>query len=137
MQANACIACSLAEPFTQLLIQQGIAFELIGWCEGVHVGKFWPRDGNHLAGGIQLHGARAEWNHAAIECQIFVAQLTDVSQHAGFGMVAVENWVRQISTGAAQVGGYETVAAFFKGRPIGRRLAFLRKAGPERFNVLA
>ena len=67
LQADACIACGLAQPLAQLFIEQGVAFELIGRCKGVHVGKLGPRDGNHLAGGIELHGARAQRNHAAIE----------------------------------------------------------------------
>ena len=29
--------------------------------------KLGPRDGNHLAGGIELHRATAERNHAAVQ----------------------------------------------------------------------
>jgi len=59
LQADACIAGGLAQPLAQLLVKQGIALELVSGCKGVHVGKLGPGDGNHLAGGVEFHGARA------------------------------------------------------------------------------
>ena len=102
----------------------------------MHIGKLGPGDGNHLAGGVELHGARAQRNHAAIERQIFVAQLADVTQHAGFGVVAIEHRVCEVSAGTTQARGDEAVAAFFKRCPIGQGLATFGKAGPQGFNVV-
>ena len=62
--------------------------------------KLGPGDGNHLAGGIELHGATAQRNHAAVERQVFVAECADVAQHACLAMVGVENRVGEISAGA-------------------------------------
>ena len=57
LQAHARIACGFAEPRAQLLVEQAQAFELVGGCEGVQVGELGPGDRNHLAGGVELHGA--------------------------------------------------------------------------------
>ena len=136
LQADTGIARGLAQPVTQLLIEQGIALELVGGCKGVHVGKLGPRDGNHLAGGIELHGARAQRNHAAIERQIFVAQLADVAQHACFGVIPIEHRVCEVRTGASQACGNEAVATLFKRCPVGQGLAAFSKARPNRFDVV-
>ena len=137
MQADACIAGGLAQPLAQLLIKQGVALELISRSKGVHVGKLGPGNGNHLAGGIELHGARAQRNHASVERQIFVAQLADVTQHAGFGVVAIEDWMCEECAGTAQASRNEGVATFFKRRPVGQGLAAFCKARPECFDVIA
>ena len=137
MQADACVARGLAQPLAQLFIEQCIALELVSGSEGVHVGKLWPGDGDHLAGGIELHGARAQRNHASVERQIFVAQLADVTQHAGFGMVPVEHGVGEKGAGAAQASRNEGVTTFFKRRPVGQGLAAFCKARPECFDVIA
>lgn len=47
----------------------------------MHLPKLWPRDWDHLAGGVQLHGATAESNHAAIECKVFGLQLVHVTEN--------------------------------------------------------
>ena len=126
----------MAQPLAQLFIEQGVTLELIGRCKGVHIGKFGPRDGDHLAGGIELHGARAQWNHAAIEGQVFVAQLADVTQHASFGMVAIEHRVREVRSGAAQARRNEAVTTFLKRCPVGQGLAAFSKARPKGFDVV-
>ena len=102
LQAHARIARGLAQPCAQLRVQQRIALALVCGREGVDMGELRPGDGNHLAGGVELHGARAQRNHAAVQCQVFVAQAADVAQHAGLGLVAVEHRVRQKTAGAAQ-----------------------------------
>ena len=84
LQADACVARGLAQPAAQLLVQLGIAKLLVSRRKRVDVGKLWPGDGNHLAGRIQLHGARAERDHAAVQRQILVAQAADVAQHGRF-----------------------------------------------------
>ena len=66
--------------------------------------KLGPGDGNHLAGGVEFHGARAQRNHAAIQCQVFVAEAADVAQHGGFAMVAVKDGVAEKVRAALQTG---------------------------------
>jgi hypothetical protein len=64
-----------------------VALCLLERGERVHVAEFRPGDRNHLAGGIELHGAGAERDHRVVERQILVLQLLQVAQHAVFGVV--------------------------------------------------
>ena len=105
LQADAGVAGGLAQPVAQLLVQLGVALQLVVRRKRVDVGKLGPGDGNHLAGGVELHGAAAQRDHAAVQRQILVAQRADVAQHAGFGVVGVEHRMRQKGAGAAQLGG--------------------------------
>jgi hypothetical protein len=57
LQADAAVACGLAEPFAQLLVHQRIAFTLIGGAKRMDIGKLRPCDGDHLARCVELHGA--------------------------------------------------------------------------------
>ena len=93
LQADAGVTGGGAQPGAQLRVQLGIALALVGGAEGVDVGELGPGDGDHLAGGVELHGAGAQRNHAAVQRQVLVAQHADVAQHAGLGMVGVEHRV--------------------------------------------
>ncbi len=63
----------------------------------MQVRKLGPGNGNHLGRCIQLHGARAQWNHAAVQCQVFIGQTAQITQHIGFGMNTGKNRMRQNS----------------------------------------
>ncbi len=76
-----------------------ITLRLIEWGEGMYVGEFRPSDRNHLAGRVQLHGARTERNHRVIERQILVLQLFQVAQHLVFGVVRIKYWMHQDGVG--------------------------------------
>ena len=125
LQADAFVARGLAQPVPQLLVQLGIALELISRGKGVHMGKLGPGDGDHLAGGVELHGAAAQRDHAAVQRQVLVGQLADVAQHAGLGVVTVEDGVREEIAGAAQLGRDQGLDAFFKRIEVGQRLAWV------------
>ena len=47
-----------------------IALSLVHGGKGVHVSKLWPRDGDHLRSGVQLHGAGAEGDHGVDQRQV-------------------------------------------------------------------
>ena len=57
--------------------------------------EFRPGDRDHLCGGVQLHGARAERNHRLIQGNVPAFQAAQVAQHLGFTVVAVEHRVGQ------------------------------------------
>jgi len=136
LQADAFVAGGLAQPVTQLLVQQLVACQLVGRGKGVHARKLGPGDRDHLAGGVEFHGAAAQWDHAAVQRQVLVGQLADVAQHAGLGVVAVEDRVREEGAGAAQRLGDQRGDAFFEGF---KRRQFLAAAeqGPQGRNVFA
>ena len=65
--------------------------------------EFRPGNRHHFAGGIQFHGAGAQWNHGAVQRQIAVAQFPDVAQHLCFRAVAMENGMSEEHPKSAQV----------------------------------
>ena len=79
------------------------ALHLFARGKRVHVGEFRPGNRNHLGGGIQLHGAGTERNHAAVHGQVALFQFFQVAQHFVFGVVAVEHGVLQDRAFALQV----------------------------------
>ena len=54
-----------------------------------------PGDRDHLARRVELHGARAQRDHRAVERQVLVGEAAQVAQHLGLGVVAVEHRVRE------------------------------------------
>jgi hypothetical protein len=57
-----------------------VALGLVEGGEGVDVGELGPGDGDHLGGGVQLHGAGAEGDHAVHQRQVLGLQPVDVPQ---------------------------------------------------------
>eukprot|EP00983_Pelagomonas_calceolata_P072654 1151812-Pelagomonas_calceolata.AAC.1 len=48
------------------------------WCIWVQACQLRPCDGHHLSRGVQLHGARAQWDHAVCQGQVLVLQALQV-----------------------------------------------------------
>ena len=115
LQADASVTGGLTEPVAQLGIELTVTLELLGRCKRVHGGELGPGDRDHLAGGVELHGATAERNHAAVQRQVLVTETADVAQHAGLAVVRVEHRVRQVAAGAQQRGGQQGFGSVGKG----------------------
>ena len=62
---------------------------------GCRLRELGPGDRDHLARGVELHGARAERDHGAVERDVLVGEAAQVAQHLGLGVVAVEDRVRE------------------------------------------
>ncbi len=77
-----------------------VAGGLIGGGEGVHVGELGPGDGEHFAGGVELHGATAERDHAGGEREVLGLEPCDVAEHFMLGVVLVEDWMGEEGGGA-------------------------------------
>ena len=56
-------AGDFGEPFFEVVEEFGVAGGLVGGGEGMEVAELGPGDGDHLAGGVELHGAGAEGDH--------------------------------------------------------------------------
>ena len=93
LKRNRVVAGDFAEPSGELVDHLQIAASVVGWSERVNVAELWPGDGLHLGCRIQLHGARSQRNHAAVERVVVVGQTLEVSQHRGFAVVRVEHLV--------------------------------------------
>ena len=69
----------------------------------MQVSQLWPADGDHLTGGIQLHGAAAQSNHGVRQRQVLVLQPLQVPQHLMLAVVQVEDFVLQKRCGTLEV----------------------------------
>jgi hypothetical protein len=72
-----------------------VALRLVERGEGVHLRELGPGDGNHLGGGVELHGAGAERDHGVVQRQVAVLQALQIAQHAVLGVVGVEHRMGQ------------------------------------------
>ncbi len=71
----------LAEVFTKIVDQFGIAFGLIfryKWMQGT---KFGPAEREHFCSSIEFHGTGAEWDHGTVKCKVPVLKLFHVTHH--------------------------------------------------------
>ena len=86
----------------------GIALGVLDRGEGMQVAEFRPGNRDHFRGGVELHRARAERNHAVVERQIASLQPSQVTHHLRFGVVRVEHRVGE-KRGRARDRGSEVV----------------------------
>ncbi len=100
---------ALEQRGAQLAQHLGVARALLARGERVHAGKRGPGDGDHLAGGVEFHGAGTERNHRTIQRDIALLEFAQVAQHLGFRMVAVEDRMREIAA-LAHAGGRYRIA---------------------------
>ena len=105
LQGHCIVTGNSNQPIAQVLNQLVPALCLVLRNQRVDVGETGPGDGFHLSCGVQLHGARAQRNHSAIQGQVLVCQVTQVAHHLGLGAVLVEDRVLHIVVGTQQVGG--------------------------------
>ncbi|MNI61672.1 hypothetical protein D3C73_1169550 [compost metagenome] len=85
-----------AQPALQFFDHQPITGGLFLGHERVQVSELRPGNRDHLAGGVELHGAGAQRDHRLIERQVLVFQLLEVAQHLGFTVMGAEHGVTQI-----------------------------------------
>ena len=96
LQAHGRVAGGGAQHLLELVDHLAVADGLVGRRERVDVRELGPRHRQHFCGGIELHGARAQRDHRAVEREVLVGQAAQVAQHFVLGMVCVEHRVRQV-----------------------------------------
>ncbi len=99
------VAGHLAETFLQLVDEREVALGLLHRREGVQLTEFGPGHRLHLGGRVELHGAGAQRDHAAVQRVVLVRELAQVAQHRGLGAVLVEDRVGQVRVRAQQALG--------------------------------
>ena len=93
-----------AQPAFQLVDHRLVARGLPCRGKRVQLRKTGPGDRDHLAGGIELHGAGTQRDHRLVQRQVLVLQLFEVAQHFGFAVVLIEHRVREERCAPHQVG---------------------------------
>ncbi len=79
-----------------------IAFDLVGRGEGMRGRDLAPAQRHHLGGGVELHRARAEWDHAPVQRDVLALEAAEVSQQLGLGVETVEDGLSEELAGAAE-----------------------------------
>ena len=100
LQRHGVVAGDLAQPAAQLVDQAADAAGLLVRRERVHLGELGPGHRHHLGGRVELHRARAERDHAAVEGEVAVGEAAQVAQHRGLGVVGREHRVGEVVGGA-------------------------------------
>ncbi|KAG1453607.1 hypothetical protein G6F57_015691 [Rhizopus arrhizus] len=120
LQADRVVTGALHQHRFQRVDQFLVAQRLVGRHQRMDLRELRPGHRNHLGGGVELHRARAQRDHRAIQGQILVGQAAQVAQHVGFGLHAGEDRVRQDgafaghrSGDAARGGGVQRVDVQF------------------------
>ena len=106
LEGDGVVAGDLAQPRRQVVDEGADALGLLRRRERVEVGELRPGDRLHLRGGVELHGARAERDHAAVEREVAVGEAAQVAQHRRLGVVRVEDRVGEELGRARQTLGY-------------------------------
>jgi hypothetical protein len=68
----------------------------------VDIGELGPGDGDHLGGGVQLHGAGAEGDHAVHQRQVLGLQPVDIPQQLVLRVVPGAGGTEEGSTETGQ-----------------------------------
>ena len=90
------VAGHLGQPLLELADQLAVAGRVLGGRERVQVGEAGQADRLHLGGGVELHRAGAERDHAAVEGVVAGREPAQVAQHLGLAVVAVEHLVGEV-----------------------------------------
>ena len=104
LQRHRRVPGALGQPFHQLMDHVEVTTDLVDRRERVDVGELRPGDRQHFGGGVQLHRARSERNHGAIERQIPIRQSPQIPQHGVLAAIGMEHRVRQQFPGSAHIG---------------------------------
>jgi hypothetical protein len=95
LQRHRRITGDRAEHPLEIRAQLAVAFDLVRRRERMQLAELGPRHRHHLARRVQLHRARAERNHRAVERDVAIGETPQVAQHLGLAAVAMERRMRQ------------------------------------------
>ena len=103
LEGHRVVAGDLGEPLLQLADERrGSRRPARAGAKGWMLRELRPGDRLHLGGRVELHGAGAQRDHAAVQRVVAVGEPAQVAQHRGLGAVLVEDRVGQVVVGAQQ-----------------------------------
>ena len=105
------VAGDRGQPRLELVDQLLVARRRLERREGMDVGETGQAHRFHLRRGVQLHGARPERDHAAVEREVDVGQAAEVAQHGRLGVVLGEDGVHEDGPAAQQGHGQRVAPA--------------------------
>ena len=98
------VAGEPGQPDLERVDQLQVASGLRGRDERMQPGELRPADRLHLGRRVQLHRARAERDHRAVQGDVEVGQPSQVAQHRGLAAVSAEHRMGEERRGAPQAG---------------------------------
>ena len=102
LQRHRVVTGEFGEPGFQVRHQYQVARHVGGGGEGVEASKFGPGHRLHFGGGVELHGAATERNHAPVERVVLIGELLEVAHHLSLRAVDVEHRVLEITRTATE-----------------------------------
>ncbi len=93
----------LGQPALEVVDQLSVAECVLGRRERMQVGETGQRHRLHLGGRVELHRARPERDHAAVEGVVAGREPPQVAQHLGLAVVAGEDLVGEVRRRTRQV----------------------------------
>ena len=131
LQGDRRVAGELGEPALQVgdQLQRAGGVGLGG--ERVQVGERRPGDGLHLGGRVELHRARAQRDHRAVQREVGVGEAAQPAHQRGLRAVLVEHRVGQVVAGAGQRPGQGVSGGGVQGGGVGGD----PERGPDRLQV--
>ena len=93
LQGDLGVAGDLSEPILELVDELTPALRRLRGGVRVDARELRPGDRLHGGGGVELHRARAQRDHRAVERQVLVRELAQVAQHLGLGVDGAEDRV--------------------------------------------
>mmetsp|Transcript_28308 Transcript_28308/g.91616 ORF Transcript_28308/g.91616 Transcript_28308/m.91616 type:complete len:458 (+) Transcript_28308:216-1589(+) len=85
-------AGNVHEPLVELVQKLVVSLDLIDGHEGMDRVDLGPGHGDHLRGGVELHGAGAKRDHRGVEAKILGLQVEHVAHELRLGLVLVEHF---------------------------------------------
>jgi hypothetical protein len=95
LQRHGGVARRHAQHVFEIGDDRGVAFGLVGRGKRMQGPEFRPGHRNHFRRRVELHRARAQRNHRAVERDVAVGEPAQIAQHLRFGVIAVEGRVRE------------------------------------------
>ncbi|CAB4874657.1 unannotated protein [freshwater metagenome] len=91
LETDGVVAGQFGEPLFQLRDEEKVPADVRCGREGVDSSEFAPRDGFHFGCRVELHRARPERNHSAVEGEVLVCETLEEAHHRRFTVVRVEH----------------------------------------------
>ena len=95
LQRDRVVARDRAQPALEVVDQRDVAVGLVERRERMDRRELGPGDGLHLGRRVELHRARAERDHRAIERDVAARERAQVAQHLRLGAVRAEHRMRE------------------------------------------
>ena len=112
LQRHRVVAGDFGEPALELADELAVADGVFVGCERVNVCELGPGHRLHLTCRVELHRARAERDHAAVERVVLIGEVLEVAHHARLRAVRVEDRMREVDRLALQLDRQRRVAHF-------------------------